>query len=182
MTRRSKCNIKVPLKLIDTVYSITSKKNKNKNDVIEIDKEEISDNKGDVYNGCDDDIVASGEIMNEGNEKENNQMRNDVNGELGNKIGTNTNQQSNDDDVGKLNNSPGQHYVTNELAKDDSVENRDESSFGPIAKDNVEFVSSYVNLAIHDNIRVNTGSIDIYAKVVGNNDNELDKNLFFCTN
>ncbi|GJV66182.1 zinc knuckle CX2CX4HX4C containing protein [Tanacetum coccineum] len=77
MTRRSKCITRVPLKLGDSVYTLTSKKNKQKNDVMKIDKEGISDDYGENCSGSNDDYDVikeeSGETKKQRNEVENGQ-------------------------------------------------------------------------------------------------------------
>nr|GEV27592.1 hypothetical protein [Tanacetum cinerariifolium] len=81
------------------------------------------------------------------------------------------------DDIGangKVNNSSDQH-AAKEWNKDNIGENRVDSNRKATENANAEFVSNAANNFVHDN-SINMNS---YAKAVGSNRNDLDKNLFF---
>ncbi|GJW49516.1 hypothetical protein Tco_0090867 [Tanacetum coccineum] len=132
----------------------------------------------DALNGDDDDcydnIKANGENTSQDKVKEKSMKRDELNGELGSKINNNGDNLSNGEDAGKVSNSFDLH-AAKERNKDNTCENSVDSNSMATANANPQFVSTIANTYVH----VNSVNMNSYANVVGNNGNELDKNLIF---
>ncbi|GJX38114.1 hypothetical protein Tco_0251417 [Tanacetum coccineum] len=172
MTRRSKNITRVPLKLGDSVYTLTSKKNKQKNDVMKIDKEGISDDYGENCSGSNDDCDVikedSGETKKQRNEVENDQVTDDLSVKLRIINGTNMSQQSkvmqNEGEMAYL--GIRNRQLVNEM-------NETESGKKSEIKNEVRGGKQGADL------NMNSKQSSFYAKMVSNDVNDLDKKLFF---
>ncbi|GKB27299.1 hypothetical protein Tco_0866700 [Tanacetum coccineum] len=123
---------------------------------------------------CYDNIKANGENTSQDKVKENSMKRDELNGESGSKINNNGDNLSNGEDADKVSNSFDIH-AAKERNKDNTCENSVDSNSMATANANPQFVSITANTYVH----VNSVNMNSYANVVGNNGNELDKNLFF---
>ncbi|GKD45600.1 hypothetical protein Tco_1270245 [Tanacetum coccineum] len=172
MPRCSKHNTRVPLKLIDTVYSTNGKMSNKKNETTKTKRDNYSNG---VYGDDDDCYVnseANGVGINQDKDEESSMKRDEVYGNLGGKIGTNCEQMSNG---GSKEQSSDDHQADKERSMDNNDENNTNATSLATANANPDFVSNNASSSIY----TNSVNMDSYAKAVGINGNDLDKNLFF---
>ncbi|GKB59781.1 hypothetical protein Tco_0915967 [Tanacetum coccineum] len=172
MSRRSKRNSKVPLKLIDIVYSINGNKSNKRNNTLESTSSEVNNGLDMNDDGCYDNMEDNGANMSQDKNKERSVEKDEVNEHSCSKMDSNCEHMSNVEANLKGNESSDQHAAKNRAQESNGGES-DNSTHMDTAK--LKSVSMNTNFPFH----INHVNMDSYAKAVGSNNSDLDKNLFF---
>ncbi|GJX62159.1 hypothetical protein Tco_0616508 [Tanacetum coccineum] len=180
MSRRSKRTTTIPSKLRDYVYTLTSKKNKQKHDVMDTDNECFSEECGEDCSGnnekCDVTKEDCGVTEEQGKEVENDQDKDDWSVKLGDRNDVDITQQSIDRSEMHNEDGKGKHEA-------DSIMNRKvsancDANIGTSLFDNL-FENKLGKDSMDKSVKNDNINVFLYAKMVNNDTNALDKSLFF---